>query len=176
VVAYGGLGLVASSGVNTVGSLDVLIVPGTIDLDRALADADLVARVGQLAGSAELVASVCTGAFLLAAAGALEQRPATTHHEDLADLGARPDVGRAVPGRRWVDDGAVVTAAGLSSGIAFGLHLVDRLASRELALATAEQLEHAWDPDGRDLIPVAADRPSAPTSEAGPVTGTGQQP
>jgi transcriptional regulator GlxA family with amidase domain len=174
VVAYGGLGLVASDDLTSVGSLDVLVVPGTIDLERALADAELTADVQRLVDLADLVTSVCTGAFLLAAAGALEGRPATTHHEDLADLGVRPDVGRAVPGRRWVDDGTVVTAAGLSSGIALGLHLVDRLAGRELAVATADQLEHAWDPEGRDLVPPVTEPPSAPTPTADP--GAGAEP
>jgi transcriptional regulator GlxA family with amidase domain len=53
---------------------------------------------------------------------------------------------------RWVDDGDVVTGAGLSSGLALALHLVDRFASRDLAVATARQIEHPWDPEGRDAI------------------------
>ena len=47
---------------------------------------------------------------------------------------------------RWVDSGAVITAGGLSSGIAMALHLVDRFAGRDLALRTARQLEYVWDP------------------------------
>ncbi len=48
---------------------------------------------------------------------------------------------------RWVDSGSVVTAGGLSSGIAMALHLVDRLAGRELAVSCARQLDYVWDPD-----------------------------
>jgi transcriptional regulator GlxA family with amidase domain len=148
VTAYGGLGLVASHQPEDLGDSDLLLVPGLVDLDAALADRDLLVRVAELAARAEVVASVCTGAFLLAATGLLDGRPATTHHEDLALLAARDDVGGVVAGVRWVDDGDVVTAAGLSSGLALGLHLLDRFAGRDLALATAQQLEYAWDPDG----------------------------
>jgi transcriptional regulator GlxA family with amidase domain len=153
VTAYGGLRLTPHHAIDAVDDLDVLIVPGTVDLEAALGDQDLIDDVSTLAGRARLHTSVCTGAFLLAAAGLLDGRPATTHHEDLTALGDRDDVGEAVAGVRFVDDGDLVTAAGLSSGLSLGLHLVDRLAGRALAMATARQLEHAWDPDGGDAIP-----------------------
>ncbi len=154
VTVFGGLGLLAHQTTDEVGTVDVVVVPGTVDVEAAVADADLVATVARLADTASTVtASVCTGAFLLAAAGHLEGRRATTHHEDVPALAARADVGEIVAGTRWVDDGDVVTVAGLSSGIAGGLHLVDRFAGRELALATARQIEHAWDPDGNDAVP-----------------------
>lgn len=158
VTAYGGLGLVASHQAADPDAIDLLVVPGLVDLDTALADRDLLERVAALTARAAVVASVCTGAFLLAATGLLRGRRATTHHEDTALLRARDDVGEVVDGVRWVDDGDVVTAAGLSSGLALGLHLVDRFAGRGLALATARQLEHDWDADGGELV-----RPVAPT-------------
>jgi len=152
ITAYGGLELGGHRSVQQVGHLDVVVVPGTVDVDAALADARLLATVGELAGRSDLVASVCTGSFLLAAAGLLEGRAATTHHEDLAALADREDVGAVHGGVRFVADGPVVTAAGLSSGLSLGLHLVDRLAGRELAMATARQLEHPFDPEGRDGV------------------------
>jgi transcriptional regulator GlxA family with amidase domain len=148
VTAYGGLGLVPSHAVDDLHELDAVIVPGAIDVEAALSTPGLVPAVRRLSDLATTATSVCTGAFLLAAAGRLRDHAATTHHEDLPDLRAREDVGRVVEGVRWVDDGPVITAAGLSSGIAFGLHLVDRVAGRELALATARQIEHPFDPDG----------------------------
>lgn len=147
VTAYGDLGLVASHRPAELDTIDLLVVPGLVDLDTALANQDLLAHVAELAARAEVVASVCTGAFLLAATGLLHGRPATTHHEDAALLRTRDDVGEVVDGVRWVDDGDIVTAAGLSSGLALGLHLVDRFAGRDLASTTAQQLEHDWDPD-----------------------------
>lgn len=146
VAAYGGLGLVAGHTVADVGELDVLVVPGLIDLDRAAADGALHAAVRELAAGAQLTTSVCTGAFLLAHAGLVEGIPVTTHHEDLGGLAAL--VGEEhVVAARWVDAGTVVTAGGLSSGIAMALHLVDRLVGRDLAVASAEQIAYAWDPE-----------------------------
>lgn len=150
VTSYGGLGLVAQQRVDDLASVDVVVVPGLIDVASAIGDAELVAAIRRLAGRCSVVSSVCTGAFLLAEAGLLTQVPATTHHEDLAALRDRTDVAEVVAGRRWVDAGSVVTGAGLSSGLDLGLHLVDRFAGRELAESTAVQIEHAWHPEGRD--------------------------
>jgi transcriptional regulator GlxA family with amidase domain len=145
VTAYGGLGLAPTQPALD-GAIDVLVVPGLVDVETALADTALLTVVRTLADQAQLVTSVCTGAFLLAATGLLAGRAATTHHEDMAAL-AELDVGRVVEGARWVDSGDVITAAGLSSGLSLGLHLADRLAGRELAVATAAQIEYAWSPD-----------------------------
>lgn len=152
VTSYGGLGLVPHASVADAGPLDVVVVPGTVDVDAATGDPALVAAIERLAAGAPLTASVCTGSFLLASAGLLEGRDWTTHWEDvglLAErLAARGDGhGRGVRDVRWVDAGPIVTGAGLSSGIAMSLHLVNRLAGRELAARTARQLDYDWSPD-----------------------------
>ena len=149
VTAYGGLGLRphASATAPAAVDLDVLIVPGTVDVDAALGDVALAAAVRGLTAAAGLTASVCTGAFLLGAAGVLDGRPWTTHWEDVDLLAQRLGDEGARRGVRWVDDGDVVTSAGLTSGIAMALHLVDRLRGRALAVRTARQLDHPWHPD-----------------------------
>jgi transcriptional regulator GlxA family with amidase domain len=144
VTAYGGLGLRPQAAVANSGPLDVVVVPGTIDVDAAVGDERLLAAIDGLAGATDLTASVCTGAFLLAAAGVLDGRPWTTHWEDVDLLAERIGEGGAVRDVRWVDAGEVVTAGGLSSGIAMALHLVDRFAGRELAERTARQLDYDW--------------------------------
>lgn len=146
VTAYGGLALGPTAALDAVTPVDVAVIPGTIDVAAALDDDALLAAVRWLTRDADLVTSVCTGAFLLAATGRLVARRATTHHEDLEALARRDDVGEVVAAA-WVDTGDVVTAGGLSSGLALGLHLVDRLADRDLAVATAAQLAYAWDPE-----------------------------
>jgi transcriptional regulator GlxA family with amidase domain len=146
VTSYGGMGLRPTAATEDVPHADVVIVPGAVDVAGVLSDDALVADVRELTNIADLVTSVCTGAFLLAATGWLVGRRATTHHEDLADLAERDDVGEVVEAT-WVDAGDVITAGGLSNGLALGLHLVDRLASRGLAERTAAQLAYAWDPD-----------------------------
>ena len=149
-VAFGGMGLVPSTEPDALlggGAVDVLVVPGTVDVDAALADDALVAEVSRLAAASTVTASVCTGAFLLAAAGLLDGRPWTTHWEDVDLLAERLGPDGARRGVRWVDDGDVVTAAGLSSGLAMALHLVDRLAGRDLAERTARQVDYDWSPE-----------------------------
>lgn len=84
------------------------------------------------------VASVCTGALLLAKGGVLDERPATTHHTALADL----DRTAALVDARVVDDGDVLTAGGVTAGIDLALWLVEREASTELADGIATTLEH----------------------------------
>lgn len=86
------------------------------------------------------LASVCTGAMILASAGVLRGRRSTTHRGALADLKAS---GAIVVRERVVDDGDVITAGGVTSGIDLGLHLVERFASRELARRIAEELEYS---------------------------------
>jgi transcriptional regulator GlxA family with amidase domain len=147
VEAYGGLGLTPSATLAEAGGLDLLVVPGAVRIDEVLGDGTLLSAVREAAATAKTVASVCTGAFVLQSLGFLDDRPWTTHWEDVEDLAARAgDAGRAWV--RWVDAGAVVTAGGLSSGIAMALHLVDRFAGRDLALRTARQIEYDWDPEG----------------------------
>ncbi|MBY5162939.1 DJ-1/PfpI family protein [Salsipaludibacter albus] len=145
VRAHGGLGLVGTADPADVGSVDVLVVPGAVDLDAVLARPVVRRAVAELAGRAALLASVCTGALLLADAGLLDDVTVTTHHEDVGALAAM--VGEGAVTARWVDAGDVVTSGGLSSGIAMALHLVERLVSRDLAVATATQIEYDWDPD-----------------------------
>lgn len=147
VTAYGGISLHATRALADVMATDVVIVPGAVDVDALVGDAELLAEVTRLAGIASITMSVCTGSFVLGAAGLLDGRAWTTHHEDvqgLAELigpsGARPDC-------RWVDSGPIITGGGLSSGIAAALHLVERLHGRELAVRTAQQIEYEWDPD-----------------------------
>lgn len=77
----------------------------------------------------------------------LDNRPWTTHFEDIDLLAESIGGERATRGVQWVDSGEVVTAGGLSSGIGMALHLVERLVDRHLAVATARQIDYAWDPD-----------------------------
>ncbi|WP_407940181.1 DJ-1/PfpI family protein [Nakamurella leprariae] len=122
---------------------DVLVVPGGV-VDAALADDRTLAWIASADRTAVITASVCTGAFLLAAAGVLTGGPVTTHWEDQDDLAARYPGLEVRSGVRWVDQGRVVTSGGISAGIDMSLHLVDQLAGRELAERTARQLEFDW--------------------------------
>ena len=87
-----------------------------------------------------VVAGVCTGGMLLAKAGILDGRPAVTHRAALDEMGGHGVNLR--PGARWVDDGDVLTAGGVTSGIDLALHLLERLSGPEAARAEERRLEH----------------------------------
>jgi transcriptional regulator GlxA family with amidase domain len=87
---------------------------------------------------------VCTGAFLLAQARLVAGKAVTTHWEDIDDLKAMFPGLDVRTGVRWVDEGAIVTSAGISAGIDMSLHLVERLGGRALAERTARQLDVDW--------------------------------
>ncbi len=143
VRAYGGLGLVPTAGPEALKTADLVVVPGAIDLESALSDGGLTAAIRERVEAAAVIASVCTGAFLLAAVNALEGVDWTTHWEDIDLLREQVPEG-AQRGVRWVDNGAIVTGGALSSGLAMSLHLVERFAGRELAERTARQLDYEW--------------------------------
>lgn len=124
---------------------DILLIPGGV-VDVELGNAGLINWVADSSKSILVTASVCTGAFILAQAGLLSGRSATTHWEDIADLRSSfPDV-RVIENERWVDEGRVITSAGIAAGIDMCLHLVARFAGESLAQATARQMEVSYMP------------------------------
>ena len=123
--------------------VDVLIVPGGVHIHE-MEKTRVIEWLSTLSPATQLTASVCTGAFLLAKANLLNGQTCTTHWEDIPDLRAMfpsLDVRENVP---WVDNGHVVTSAGISAGIEMALHLVARLAGKDLAMKTARQMQYDW--------------------------------
>jgi transcriptional regulator GlxA family with amidase domain len=92
----------------------------------------------------EYIASVCTGAFLLAEAGVLKDLEATTHWEDIKVLGETYPNLTVTGNVCWVEQGRVVTSGGISSGIDMSLYLVEKLFNHDTALKTAKQMEFRW--------------------------------
>jgi cyclohexyl-isocyanide hydratase len=122
-------------------ALDVLCVPGGPGIFDLLGDDVVVDAIRAIARRSRFVASVCTGAFLLGAAGLLAGRRATTHwasRELLREFGAIPDEGRIVI------DGNLITAGGITAGIDFGLHIAAQLVGDEQAKEI--QLAMEYDP------------------------------
>lgn len=123
--------------------IDVLIVPGGVHTDE-VSKPDVIRWVAQTSASATLVASVCTGAFILAEAGLLDGLKVTTHWEDIDDLQKSHPSLLVTGDQRWVDEGKFITSAGISAGIDMSLHLVSRLAGHALAEKTARQMAYTW--------------------------------
>ena len=114
---------------------DILIVPGGNGVAEVVKDGALMADIWDFARQ-HLVCSVCTGAMVLAKAGLLEGKRATTHHEAREELRLYCEVSH----ERVVEDGNVITAGGISCSLDLGLALLERLFSREVAECVARRL------------------------------------
>ncbi len=131
--------------------LDVLVVPGGV-LASVLHDAETVRLLRHLASRAELRISVCSGATIYGRMGLLDGRTATTHTSQLTGF-AREFPTTTVLERRFVDDGDLVTCAGVSAGIDGALHVVERLLGPDVASHTAGFMEYEWSPAGQTVPP-----------------------
>jgi len=148
VVAQGGPGIAASAGLGLAAdplppvgaAVDTLIVAGGPGIEAAAAEPALVDWVRGRARQARRVASVCTGAFLLAASGVLDGRRAATHWSCCDHLARRFPAVRVEPDPIFVRDGPVWTSAGVTAGIDLALALVEEDLGRTVALAVARYL------------------------------------
>ena len=160
VTTRGGLRLLPSHTLVEHPVIDILVVPGGVTA-QAESDQRLMAWLRGAAKDAAVTASVCTGAFLLAMAGILDGRQATSHWEDVDELERRFPAIKVRRNLRWVDNGPVVSSAGISAGIDMSLHLVRRQEGEALALATAAQMEYDWTPNPDRSAPGSSGRGTA---------------
>src|SRR5512133_1177359 len=142
VIARNGLSVNPDYSINDAPHPDILIVPGGSGTRPILQQHDILTWIIRSAESAEKVLSVCTGALLLAKVGLLDGLRATTHQsafELLGELAPRTEIVRDV---RFVDNGKVITAAGISAGIDMSLHVIEMLYGAETARHTAAYMEY----------------------------------
>lgn len=137
VTATGNLRFEADAVNAPLADYDLVFVPGGVDAAERAHDGAFVSWLAT-ARDADTVASVCTGALLLGAAGILDGRRATTHPDAYDDLAAHCEVSR----ERVVDDGDVVTARGVSSSLDVGLYLVERLTDAGVREEIAAQMDY----------------------------------
>jgi transcriptional regulator GlxA family with amidase domain len=127
--------------------LDVLLVPGGMGTRTEVDNAALLDWLSGRAADTEVVTSVCTGAGLLARAGVLDGRRATTNKRSfqwVVEQGPRVEWVREA---RWVEDGKFVTSSGVSAGIDMTLAVIARLAGREVSEQAATAMEYEWHRD-----------------------------
>jgi transcriptional regulator GlxA family with amidase domain len=139
--ATGGLVVTPSFAFGNAPRIDLLVVPGGYGTRPLLDDAPTLAWIREAAAQARKVTSVCTGSLLLARAGLLQGKRATTHWgalDLLGSLGAGVTVERSA---RVVDDG-VITSAGVASGMDMSFYLVEQLFGKEIADETARYIEY----------------------------------
>jgi putative intracellular protease/amidase len=135
---------------------DVLLVPGGA-VEKSLENAALLKWVQKNAETSKHVMSVCTGAFILAKAGLLDGLTATTVSHSIDELGKVSPKTKVVRDQRYVDNGKIITTAGLSSGIDGAFHVIEKIKGRGEAQATALGMEYRWDPDSKFARAALAD-------------------
>lgn len=143
IQARAGLRVLPDFSLTTHPVIDVLIIPGGV-ITEQLHNKAVINWIAATARQSKLIASVCTGAFLLAQARLLDGQSVTTHWEDLDDLRAQFPALDVKDNVRWIEAGNIITSAGISAGLDMSLHIVERLTNRTLAEATARQLDYAW--------------------------------
>lgn len=125
---------------------DIIVIPGGYGSRAAMYNPAILAWVKRQHELTELTLSVCTGALVLATAGLLEGMQSTTHYscyDLLAKIAPNTDVVRGV---RYVDNGKVITSAGVQAGMDMALHVVARLLGADVAGETARYIEYDWQP------------------------------
>ena len=135
---------------------DILLVPGG-GVSEPMNNPRLIQWVQAKAKDVSHVMSVCTGAFLLGKAGLLAGQTATATYGMVDDLLTFPNT-KVVYDQRYVDNGKIITTAGLSSGIDGALHLVSKMLGRGKAQSVALSMEYHWDPDSKYARGALADR------------------
>ncbi len=142
-----GTAVVAEHGYTDCPDLDLLLVPGGVGAFEILKDEETLAFLRARSATAEITMSVCNGASILAAAGLLDGRPATTNKQFWkASTAPGPRV-QWVRKARWVDDGNVVTSSGVSAGMDMSLHVIGRLYGMRRAERLATSIEYEWHRD-----------------------------
>jgi transcriptional regulator GlxA family with amidase domain len=121
---------------------DILIVPGGIGSRREMLNQTLIDWIKETAGRAELTLSVCTGSLLLAKAGLLDGASATTHWAAMDLLREVAPRATVCPDKQFVDNGRVMTSAGISAGIDLSLYAVAKLLGEDEASKTARWMEY----------------------------------
>lgn len=126
---------------------DIIVLPGG-NITAPLENPKVIHWVKSSAPELEVALSVCTGAFILEKAGLLAGKKATTFHNAIADLRKKATKTEVLDNVRWVDNGKIITTAGVSAGIDGSLRVVDRLLGREKALSIVRYMEYdKWKPE-----------------------------
>jgi len=142
--ARNGLEVRPTTSIDEATHCDVLVLPGGFGTRREMHNTTLLRWISRQAESTEAILSVCTGALLLGRAGLLQGLDATTHHVAFDELAQASPWTRVVRGARFVDNGRIVTSAGISAGIDASLHVVAKLLGHAVAAETAGYMEYDW--------------------------------
>ena len=146
VMARNGLSVNPRYNITDCPTPDVLVVPGGYGVRREIENPVVMGWIAEQAARAELTTSVCTGSWLLGRLGLLDGLHATTHWRSLDRLREIAPQATVLEDVRFVDNGRIITSAGISAGIDMALHVVARLHGTDVASQTARYMEYDWRP------------------------------
>jgi transcriptional regulator GlxA family with amidase domain len=144
VVAVGGLRVLPDHDFTDAPQAGLLLIPGGAGSRHASRDRATLDWIRGQERGVEIVASICTGALLLGKLGLLDGLGATTHWTALDELRATSPAILVRPETRFVDNGRILTSAGISAGIDMSLHIVARLCGGATAMTVAREMEYEW--------------------------------
>ena len=142
---------------STMPDADAILIPGG-DVHEPMHDKATLAWLKQQQMQADHILSVCTGSHIVAESGLLDGLSATTFHRAIPGFADDYPKITVQPQKRFVDNGQIITSAGLSSGIDASLHLVSKVLGQEKAKSVALHIEYDWDPDGSFVRAMMADQ------------------
>lgn len=152
VVASGGLRVLPDATLESCPALDILVVPGGWGTRKEIENRALINWIAEKGGQVETLTSVCTGSMLLGSAGLLEGRRATTHWRALDWMRQSFPSVTVEDNLHVVEDGHVITSAGISAGIDMALQVVVRYYGDSVARATARNMEYPFSDDNTRRI------------------------
>jgi len=152
VVATGGLRVIPDVTLDTCPSLDILVVPGGWGTRKEISNQRLLTWISERAKQVETLTSVCTGAMLLGQAGLLDGRRATTHWRSLDQMRQSFPAVTVEDKLHVVEDGHVLTSAGISAGIDMALRVVARYFGDAVGRATSRHMEYPFPDDNRRRV------------------------
>ncbi len=144
ILARNGMSINPEHTIQSLPTPDILIVPGGFGTRRLMNDQSILDWLRELQPKLELLLSVCTGSLVLAKAGLLDGKPATTHHLRFDLLQECAPKCTVETQQRVVDTGKIVTSGGIAAGIDMSFHVVARLLGDQFALETAQYMEYPW--------------------------------
>jgi len=145
VAGRGGFTVIPDHDLDSLGDVDILVVPGGAGTRPLMQDERLIAWLRERAAATPLTLSVCTGALLLATAGLVDGLPATTHHGAIGELAAASPTTVIEAGRRFVrSSDRIRTSGGVSAGIDLALAVVEELAGDDVRDDVVEEMEWLW--------------------------------
>lgn len=147
IYARGKLAIQPAYSLDTCPPPDILIVPGGVGTRPLLTNQTVLNWIAAQAERVELLLSVCTGSLLLGKLGLLDGLTVTTHGDNLDELRQLAPNAQVVGDQRYLDNGRIITAGGISAGIDMSLYVVHKLLGAEAIRAATTEMEYHWTPD-----------------------------